>query len=347
MKKRAWIVVLCLVVLTGAVRAARVIPGLLNEALEPRAEDVSFVGLPVEEAPLNQVWQLFLPWSKDGLGGGDKYLGMMEVDMPVPGGAAPPNLVVVGPGPTVAVEDRGDTRLYDIQGRFIGLRQGRPVGFAPNGALVTLGGPLRMYSVSGEVLWEREPYREAKTILGVAAETASELVQGFESAFVSPSGDVYCSIRIERLRKQTVVSPDAPGITMEQWAPVEAFDACVVYDAAGELVRCDREGIPGKLVFTTRGTAFGAGVSRDGVYSHREFWVEKGRFTLRRTVELPCCAIYAVGKDGSVVGLDVPGPGDAPLRFTVYREGSRGPSGLFCRRASFRRARTQRATSTR
>jgi len=246
-RKRTWTVVLCLVVLAGAVGAARVIPGLLNAVVEPRAEDVSFVGLPVEEAPLNPVWQLFQAWSKGGLGGGVKYLGMLEVGMPVPGGAAPPDLVVVGPGPTVAVEDRGNTRLYDIQGRFTGLRQGRPVGFGPDGALVTLGGPLRMYSASGEVLWEREPYREAKTILGVAEETASELVQGFESAFVSPSGDVYCSVRIERLRKQTVLSPEGPGITGEQWVPVEAFDACVVYDAAGKLVRCDREGIPDSL----------------------------------------------------------------------------------------------------
>ena len=103
MKKRVWIVVLGLAVLTGMVRAAPVIPGLLNNVLRPGAEDVSFAGLPVEDAPLNQVWQLFLPWSKDGLGGGDKYLGMLEIDMPVPGGATPPDLVVVGPGPTVAV----------------------------------------------------------------------------------------------------------------------------------------------------------------------------------------------------------------------------------------------------
>lgn len=109
----------------------------------------------------------------------------------------------------------------------------------------------------------------------------------------------------------------------------------VVYDAAGKLVRCAREGIPGKLVFTTRGTAFGAGVSRDGVYSHREFYVEKGRFTLRRTVELPCYGICAVGKDGSVVGLDVPGPGDAPLHFTVYREGSRRAVGFVLPQGEF------------
>jgi len=52
-------------------------------------------------------------------------------------------------------------------------------------------------------------------------------------------------------------------------------------------------------------------------------------------VELPCYAIYAVGKDGSVVGLDIPGPGDAPLHFTVYREGSRRAVGFVLPQGEF------------
>ncbi|MEW6107054.1 MAG: hypothetical protein AB1563_11950 [Bacillota bacterium] len=52
MARRVWIVVLSLVVLTGMVKAAPLISGLLNNVLQQRVQDVSFVGLPVEDAPL-------------------------------------------------------------------------------------------------------------------------------------------------------------------------------------------------------------------------------------------------------------------------------------------------------
>lgn len=319
MSKRVGIIIVGLLLLGGIVKAAPQVPGLLNRVLKPGSADISFVGVPVEDAQPELVWQLFLPWSKEGLGHGEKYLGEREIGMPVD--AEPPGRVVVGPGGIVAVQDGYDerTRLYDREGRFLGFRDGYPLGFTPDGGLITYGPAVRRYGPSGELLWERDPYGEAKKILGVEARGPSELVEGYSTALASPWGDVYCSIRIGRYTAGARPSPEQQGVMLPQWIPVEEFDACVIYDADGKLVRCDKEGIPGGLVFTPRGTAFGAGVPEENAYAHREFDIRDGRFILKRTLWLPNYSVKAVGKDGSVVAKNQ----DMPTSFTVYKEGSR------------------------
>ena len=319
MRKWLWVAIVGLVLLGGIVKAGLPVPGLLNEVLEPRAEDVSFAGLPVEEAEPELVWQLFLPWSKDGLGHGEKYLGAFGLGMYVD--AAPPARLVVGPGDIIAVQDGWDTRtrLYDREGRFLGLREGYPLGFTPNGGLITFSPVVRRYDPSGNLLWERDPHAEAKRMLGLPESSPTELVGGYSTAFASPWGDVYCSVRIGRYTAGTCLSPDEQGVELPQWVQTDEFHVGVIYDADGKLVRFVSEGIPGGLVFTPSGTAFATAVPEDNMWAHREFQIRDGQFTLRRTIRLPNYSIFAVGQDGSVVARD---PG-LPTPFTVYREGSR------------------------
>jgi len=94
---------------------------------------------------------------------------------------------LIAPGSTIAVGDRGLTRLYDQEGRYLGSRPGA-VGFLSDGGLVTLGKPgLAAYSSGGTLLWALDPWRVVQERLGLG----QHLVPNSSQAFVSPAGVIY------------------------------------------------------------------------------------------------------------------------------------------------------------
>lgn len=67
-RKRGWAAIAGLLLLGAIVKPAPLVPRLLNEVLEARAGDVSFVGFPVGEAEPELVWQL------SSLGSGNRWV---------------------------------------------------------------------------------------------------------------------------------------------------------------------------------------------------------------------------------------------------------------------------------
>jgi hypothetical protein len=70
--------------------------------------------------------------------------------IPEPGGAVEPDAIFISSESLIAVGDRGSTRLFNADGSFVGLRDGRPIGFLQDGSLVTSGGlaPLNVYDIA-------------------------------------------------------------------------------------------------------------------------------------------------------------------------------------------------------
>lgn len=80
-----------------------------------------------------------------------------------------------------------------------------------------------------------------------------------------------------------------------------------------------RKGLRGSCSLLRTERRSDPGIPEEKAYAHREFQIRDGQFTLKRTLRLPNQAIYAVGKDGSVVARN---PGIL-TPFVVYKEGSR------------------------
>jgi len=246
-----------------------------------------------------QEWQVRIPWSRDGLGGSDRFLGTGEEGIPLGGGAFPPAWVLVGPGPQIAVEHFGGTRLYDRQGRFLRELPGSACGFLPDGSIVTMGRLLAAYGPDGSLLWERDPWSEAAKLTG------GQGANGFANPpVVSPAGTVYCWMHLN-LRDGSL-------------------DALLVYGPNGETISCDQ--VPGSvpLLFTQRSTVFAGAVATERGQAHREFSVDGATFKLVRTIYLPeQRTIYAVGADGSLVARNL-GNGESLIEdYTVYRPGAK------------------------
>lgn len=314
-------------VMTAAYKPA---PTLTNQVLVAGRGDLDLTSAQVEEKSAIQEWSISIPWSSEGLGGADQYLGEVDIGVPASGGAAAPLMIVVCPAGLVAVEDRGTTRLYDSNGIFQGERAGVPIGFGPNAELATTGGggPLTVYDQVGSVLWYADPWSEAFVRFGLGDLAAAGLVRASASPFTSPAGDVYWPMRIEVGEIVTIPSPDEPEAALPQWETVEAFDAFLLYDAAGNLLRCGRETVPQKLVFTPNGTVFGLGAAAHGGIVLREFTVERDAFRYLRSVEVPAGTVYGAGRDASLLLLE-PLLGSGPLRFTVYAAGGSGRAARF------------------
>ncbi len=244
------------------------------------------------------------------------------IGVPVSGGAVAPLVIAVGPTGLVAVEDRGTTRLYDSESIFLGKRDGVVIGFGPDAELAVTGGagPLTVYNRAGNALWYADPWSEAFACFGLGDSAAAGLVRASASPFTSPAGEVYWPMRIEVGQIASIPSPDEPDTALPQWETVEAFDAFLLYDATGNLLRCVRETMPQKLVFTPSGTVFGSGVATQGGMILREFTGERGTFDYLRSVRVPAGAAYGEGPDASLLVLE-PLVESGPLRFTVYATG--------------------------
>lgn len=319
------LVVVAVVAAIG-VEAAVPAPTLVNDVCPEGTDDLVLDAATYEEVlHLAPTWTVTIPWSRDGLGGSDQYLGELALGLPVPGGAARPLATVVGPGPVVAIEDRGASRLYDASGRVLAVVPGHPVGFGPRGQFVVAGGlaPLVVYGPDGIVSWQRDPWREAYVRLGIEREAALGLVQGQGWACCAPSGEIYWSMRLEVGSIVSVPNPDNPGATISEFRTRETLEALVVFGQNGDVIRCTLTAMPTRLVFTPDGTVYGCSVPRPDGYVHREFAVDRGAFRLHRTVRLPVDTIWGVGRDGTLLCPDALSS-DAGLHFSAYRETSPG-----------------------
>jgi len=272
-----------------------------NDFVTAKPADLDFLDVELEAAEPIQEWQLRVPWSRDGLGGADRYLGMDLPGEPVGGGADPPEIVLIGPGPVIAIESRDCSRLYDPSGRFLRLLPGRPVGFTSRGELVTAGGeaPLQVFSPDGALLWRANPPSDFESRLDLAE---GILVGSSLDCFVSPDGSVYVSINSWTRDHEIIV-------------------ALLVYSSMGELLSCCRVPRGFHLLFTHQGTVFAHPVRVDKGLAHREFKVDKDTFTLIRTIYVPSGTIAAIGWNGSVVCYEIASQADLHYRFTVYEEG--------------------------
>ncbi len=272
-----------------------------NDVVTPKPADVDFLDVKLEAAEPIQEWQLRVPWSRDGLGGADRYLGMDLPGEPVGGGADPPEVVLVGPGPIIAIESHDSSRLYDPSGRFLRSLPGRPVGFTSRGELVTAGGgaPLQVFSPDGALLWGANPFGDFESRLDLAEEI---LPGGSLEHFVSPDGNVYVSINSRTRDDEMIV-------------------ALLVYSSTGALLSCNRVPRGFHLRFTHQGTVFAHSVRVERGVAEREFKVDKDTFTLIRTIYVPSGTIGAIGRDGSMVCYEIASQEDLGFRFIVYKEG--------------------------
>lgn len=270
-----------------------------NDIVIERPQDVSFLDVGAARGQLTQEWQVRIPWSRDGLGWSDEYLGIGEGGVPLGGGVFPPEGVVVGPGPVIAVNNGGGTRLYDGQGRFLGERPGSPRGFLPDGSLVTSGPSLVAYARDGSELWRRDPWSEA-----VAKLAGGKKAEGFSlPAIVSPAGEVYVYVHLS--------------------LPDRNLDALVVCGPEGEPIYCDLVPATAALLFGREGTAISGAVTTARGEAYREFSVNGATFDLVRTLYLPGGGIQTLGADGSLVCRN-PDVGDSLIEcYTVYRPEAR------------------------
>lgn len=282
-------------------------PSPFNDIVTESPLNLDFTRAGVEGGTLTQVWELNIPWSHEGLGGADHYFGVGEEGIPLRGGAFPPDEVFIGPGPTIAVDDRGLTRLYDQQGRYLGDRPGA-VGFLPDGGLVTLGKPgLATYSSEGALLWTLDPWPVVRECLG----QGQDFVPNSSQAFVSPAGVTYyffdyqlgghdgmlAGLLVVDARGQTVGCETVPCTIFMQFLPQDL-------DARGE-------------VFVS------TGVSLEQSLACRVFSADGLTLTLYRTIYVASGTIYAAGADGTYLVRNPIRNEDPPDEtFTVYREGT-------------------------
>lgn len=277
-------------------------PSPYNQVVAQRPQDISLLDLTREPGRLTKCWQVYIPWSRSGLGRSDRYLGTGEEGIPLGGGAFPPTGMVVGPGPIIAVDIGGGTRLYDSEGRFLGDRLGSPAGFLPDGSLVAAGVEpgIVAYSPDGTPRWSHDPWSETTDRLwGGRPAQAYGL-----PLVVSPTGEVW--------------------FYMHFFLSSESTAALVVYAPEGDTLYCDRVPATTPLLFTPQGTAFCSVVSVKRGDACREFSATGGVFTLVRTLTLPPAFswIRAVGPDGSLLCRD-PDDGQTLLEsYTVYRPGA-------------------------
>ena len=191
--------ILLLFIAAAGTAAHLLFPTPFNRILQPGSKDVSFLEVEFIDVEPKLEWGLLIPWSRDGLGGADRYLGEVALGLPASGGAYAPMGIDVQ-GSLIAIGDIKGVRLYDRQGNFLGIRgSGSPVGFMPDGTLVTDGGgekaPLSLYSQDGQVIWQRDPFKEAKERL-LADIGELTFFGGGSDTFMSPYGEVYTPLFI-------------------------------------------------------------------------------------------------------------------------------------------------------
>ncbi len=282
-------------------------PSPFNDIVAESALDLDFTLASLEGGALTQVWELAIPWSREGLGGADHYFGVGEEGIPLRGGASPPDKVLIAPGPTIAVGDRGLTRLYDQEGRYLGSRPGA-IGFLPDGGLVTLGKPgLAAYSSEGTLLWALDPWRVVQERLGLG----QRLVPNSGQALVSPAGVIYYFFDYQ------VTGHDG------------TLAGLLVVDARGQIVGCEAVPCAVFMRFLPEDPRFGGeflvstGVGVDRGQAYRVFSADGLVFTLHRTVYVASGTIYAAAADGSYLVRNPIGDGPSlDEAFTVYREGA-------------------------
>ncbi len=159
------------------------------------------------------------------------------------------------------------------------------------------------------MLWARNPWNDAWEAFDLATAAGLGLVRASASPFTSPNGEVYWPMRIEVGEYRSVPSPEDPEVTLPMWETVDEFDAFLLYDASGTLVRCMQGSVPQRLVFTPDGTVFGLGVPGRSVTTQREFRVDRGSFTYLRSVRTPNGTVYGAGRDSSLLVFDPQGHG--------------------------------------
>lgn len=288
-----------------------------DAVVQGEVETVDFTQVPIADGSAEVQWAVRIPWSKDGLGGADEYLG--ERDLGVPVAAAAPVSVCVGPGPRIAVEDRGFTRVYNKEGEFLWSCPGMGIGFLADGNLVTRGGPLRLVDSGGNLLWAIEPNDITVATLGLEDKRKQGLLRGSSSCYVSGSAIYWCD-DIEVGKIVTVPSSSAPGQTMETWETVDQFSMGMVFDETGAVKLCKNDSIPIGMHFTPQGTAFGHSDPVENGYAIKEISVDRYPFRVKRIVVMKRGGIVAAGEDGSLVGYDFAIPD--PMAFIVYRQGA-------------------------
>jgi len=122
---------------------------------------------------------------------------LWQVGLPRPGTEWLP-VLLVGPGPVIALGGEGETSLCDTAGDLLGVRSGRPVGLGPEGSLVTTQGdyPLAAYDSFGTVLGHADPAADFVAYLGAAEDTLIDAVGLDGTPYTSPDLDVYCPLRV-------------------------------------------------------------------------------------------------------------------------------------------------------
>ena len=270
--------------------------------------------------PSRKQWQVLLPWSQDGLGGADKYLGMIALGMPASGGAYPPGGLCVSDEAVIAVGDTSCdlTRLYDRWGKPLGARPGMPIGFLPGGVLVVSGdgeNALTVYAADGELLWIANPGEHAS--FSEQADTSLQVIGGGGTYFVNPLGEVFAH---ESRSYGRLVQGQVP-----YWQSEKSVDATIVYGLDGAILRTRNE-IGARPIFTPHGTVFFYSLEAGHEsFAHREFEVDNGDWVASRTILLPLQSLAAHGQNGDFLCRaegDAGGPEGLIYSFEVYREGA-------------------------
>jgi len=327
MKKMKKLVLLCFVIgyclFLGAcdfdrpTEASDIAPTLDNLVVVPNpAADVRILDVEIEEGVLEKVWEVAIPWSKDGLGRGEKYLGYHFLGAPVD--AQDPWYIAIGPGPTIVVDNFEQMWFYDIGGNLLEIRTGCPRGFLSDGTLIASaeGALLCAYDAAGNVLWQvdrEEIWREV--MQRHAPDKEAPYDRGTLDFFVSLEDLIYVRVHYYRLGQSAAHEKETVEIE-------ESLDATLVYQPNGELLySIPSPNHPTRILPT--GEFFGTHVAQeDGSYAHRIFAREEDRYILKRTLYLPSAAIRAVGNDGSILCTEPMGNEDKTRSYTVYHPDS-------------------------
>lgn len=320
--KKLTIIIIVLLLAIGAVgSASRIIPTIYNRQAEFKARDVDFRGVGITESSATLKSKVLIPWSKDGLGGADKYLGTVAQSISESGGAVEPDAVMISSEGIIAIGDRGSTRMFNADGSFAGLREGRPVGFLQNGMLVTSGGvsSLNVYDNIGNIVWQKNVFEDAE--LQVKKDSSFSIIGAGGSFSVLPSGEIYFVYWVDSGQLLKSESPEHPGVYEEKWEILQKDQGTLVYSSSGELLKHIPGPIPENLPVSPNQTIFGSAIQLENGFAHREFTLNRGEFTLQRTLYLPSPAIYAVGADGSFLCYDrLTGVNENQVKFVVYKE---------------------------
>lgn len=314
--------ILLLFIAVAGTAAHLLFPTPLNRILQPGSKDVSFLEVEFIDVEPKLEWELLIPWSRDGLGGADRFLGERAPGLPESGGAAAPGKILIREN-IIAINDRGATKLYDKRGNFLGLRAFSPIDFMPDGSLLVYGGenPLKILSPTGELIWEQDPVKAFNTLF--LKDVTLDVHYGGLNIFVTPLGEIYTSFSAWLGRYITVPNFDDPRDTMQRWEEEKFIRATIVYDSSGRIITYNDQATPA-FTFTPDGTAFTTAIKQDIGYAHREFIVNKGKFTLKRTLYLPSMSIDAVSKDGMLLCYDGYVDKEETLRrYAVYQEGKK------------------------